>query len=197
MPIVKIAEGRTLLRKFVIHELTGAVQSETTRSETEVTGHIYGGGTASTYGGTMPVQGKIESKTTRYQTIYLQDEEGSEHAAELVNLVVPCREGHRLTLWRLGPRLWFQALNHTTGQTFTAKALWSVLSPKVFIGVLGTVLGLIFLDSDTTGIMCCFSLVVSLLIGLVIAMIPGAIITFLRVRAVQRAVSQNTRISKG
>ena len=114
MPVAKIAEGRTLLKKFVIYELTGVVQSETTRSETEVTGQIYGGGTASAYGGTNPVQGSIKSKTTRYQTVYLKDDGDSEHAAELVDLVVPCREGHRITLWRLGPNRWIKALNDGT-----------------------------------------------------------------------------------
>src|SRR5690606_6687299 len=118
MPIQKAYEGKKLMHKFVVYKLSGTVQSENTRSETEVSGKIYGGGTNSTYGTTAPVQGEIKSETIRYQTIFLKEDDGTEHALELKDLVVPCREGHKLSLWRLGGDLWFQGNNETTNQVY-------------------------------------------------------------------------------
>lgn len=189
MSLTQIAEGRTLMWKFSVHELTGVVQSETTRSETEVTGHAYGGRTDGTT--------KIESKTTRYQTIYLKEDDGTEHAVELIDLVVPCREGHRLTLWRMGENLWFRVVNHDTGQDLTHGGLMKLMFPKGLYFTTGILLGLFMVDAGRSGIMYLFALLFAILIGLVIALIPCGTVAWLRARALHEAVAQKGTASTG
>ncbi|MBI1366662.1 MAG: hypothetical protein GC153_11995 [Alphaproteobacteria bacterium] len=106
----KIADGVALFMKYALFEVTGEVESETTRAETEVRGEI-----PSNSG---PFPGRVESKTTRYQTIYLKDEDGGQYAVELVDFVIPCREGHKLTVRGADKRKWFDVTNHSTGQSF-------------------------------------------------------------------------------
>ncbi|MEZ5759375.1 MAG: hypothetical protein R3D86_14230 [Emcibacteraceae bacterium] len=189
MSIQKIHEGKKLFYSFAIYKLSGTVLSENTRSETEVSGKIYGGGTNSTYGTTAPVQGKIESKTTRYQTIYLREDNGAEHAIELVDLVVGCREGHKLTLWRLGDNLWFQVENHTTNQTFRYNGFKKMMYPKVIYFVIGIIFGIYYVDQSHTGGKYFLALIFSILFGLALATIPCGIIAWLREKAVFEAAT--------
>lgn len=181
MPIESCYEGRKLLYKFVVRKLSGTVRGETTRSETTVSGKIYGGGTNTTYGTVAPVQGKIESETTRYQTIYLQEDDGSEHAIELVDLVVPCREGHTLTLWRLGKDLWFQVRNQSTNQLYKYGKLKKRLYPKVAYFTIGILFGIYAVDPNESGLL---ALLFAILIGLAIATIPCGIIAWTRENAI-------------
>lgn len=106
----KIADGVALYKKYSLFEVTGEVESESTRAETEVRGEI-----PSNQG---PFAGRIESKTTRYQTIYLKDDDGGQYAVELVDFVIPCRAGHKLTVRGEDKRMWFDVTNHSTGQSF-------------------------------------------------------------------------------
>jgi len=114
----EIAKGVALNQSYSIQELKGRVESETTRSETETHGRISGGQNRMS-----GVQGTISSKTTRFQTIYLKDDSGSEHAVELVDLIVPCREGHELTLWGINDGWWFKGVNHTTNKEIFSKSV--------------------------------------------------------------------------
>jgi hypothetical protein len=121
----KIADGSAFGTKYEVFVRAGTVDSTDTRSETETTGSISGGG-GMTVGGTganAPVSGQIESKTTRYQNIYLTDEDGREHPVELVDFLVPCREGQKLSLMFVktgGKELgsYFHAYNHNTSKHY-------------------------------------------------------------------------------
>jgi len=110
----KIAEGTAVLQDYAVYELSGVVRSENTRSETSVSGHIPAGNR--NRGGT------ISSKTTRFQTIYFKGENGKEDAVELVDLIIPCTEGHQLTLWGVNKGSWFEWKNHTTDQSAISKS---------------------------------------------------------------------------
>lgn len=184
VPIEKCHEGRKLLYKFAVSRLSGTVLGETTRSETTVSGKIYGGGTNSTYGTVAPVQGTIESETTRYQTVFLRDDDGSEHAIELVDLLVPCREGHKLTLWRLGKDLWVQARNQSTNQVYRYGKLKKLLYPKVAYFTIGILFGIYAVDLDKSGLL---GLLFAILVGLAIATIPCGLIAWMRERAIFEA----------
>lgn len=113
----KIAEGTALGIRYRIHARTGTVDSTDTRSETEVTGNVSGGGGVGGY--SAPVTGSVQSKTTRYQNIYLTDEDGVEHNIDLVNFLVPCKQGHKLTMLFCmsgdsDSGSYFRAYNHNT-----------------------------------------------------------------------------------
>lgn len=129
-----ITTGKTIFLPYRICELTGEVVSETNRSETHVHGHINRNN-----GGT------ISSSTTDYQTIYLKDDEGNEHAPTLVDMTIPCREGQRVTLWGINDGWWFEAYNHNTKDGYWNKArIKKYTSPKKFIYVSMAVFALIF-----------------------------------------------------
>lgn len=181
MPMEKCHEGRKLLYKFAVSSLSGTVLGATTRSETTVSGKIHGGGANSTYGTVAPVQGKIESKTTRYQTIFLRDDDGCEHTIELVDLLVPCREGHKLTLWRLGKGPWIQARNQSTNQVYRYGKLNKMLYPKIAYFGIGILFGIYAVDLDRSGLL---GLLVAILVGLAIAMIPCGLIAWMREQAI-------------
>lgn len=189
MPIQKAHEGKKLMYKFVVYKISGTVGSENTRSETAVSGKIYGGGTNSTYGTTAPVQGEIKSTTTRYQTIFLKEDDGSEHVLELRDLVVPCREGHKLTLWRLGEDLWFHGKNETTNQAYTYDKLNKLLFPKITYFALGILFGIYATANHSGGNGGFFSFLFATLVGLAIAVIPCGIIAGLRKGAVLDATN--------
>jgi len=189
MPIQKAYEGKKLMYKFVVYKLSGTVQSENTRSETEVSGKIYGGGTNSTYGTTAPVHGEIKSETIRYQNIFLKEDDGTEHALELKDLVVPCREGHKLTLWRLGDDLWFQGKNETTNQAYTYGKLKKLVYPKVPYFVFGILFGIYAVDQNHTGGKYLLAVLFATLIGLAIATIPCGIVAWMREKAILGAAN--------
>ncbi len=107
MTAKKIGEGKAALLSFAVYELSGEVLSENTRSEVEVSSGAYDA---------VSQQRTVTSKTTRYQTIMLRKDDGTEHAVELKNMLLPCSAGQRVTLWRLGRGMWFRAVNHNTRQ---------------------------------------------------------------------------------
>ncbi|PQA87452.1 hypothetical protein [Hyphococcus luteus] len=106
----KIGDGIAIFKKYSLFEVTGEVESETTRAETEVRGEI-----PSNQG---PFAGRISSKTTRYQTIYLKDDDGGQYAVNLVDFVIPCREGHKLVVRGADKNLWFDVTNENTGEAY-------------------------------------------------------------------------------
>ena len=159
----QVAQGQTLGASWEIRVRTGTVDSTDTRSETEVSGSFGGGGgmTVGGTGGNMPVSGQVQSKTTRYQNIYLTDEDGKEHAIELVDFLVPCKQGHKLSLYLLftGGSDWgsyFRAYNHNTGQHYEyTKAARDELFPKrlflIASGALALLYFLLAYGEDGTG----------------------------------------------
>lgn len=138
----KIAEGVALGLDYQVFDRSGIVSHSEIRSETEVEGNISGGG-GYTSGGTgfnTPVSGHIRSKTTRFQNIFLTDDDGVEHTVELQDFTIPCKPDHRLSLLllitgdnELGS--YFSAYNHNTRTTHdNPKAVRTEMFPrKIFI----------------------------------------------------------------
>ena len=193
----KIASGRALGADYHVHDRTGTIEGTETRAETEVTGSVSGGGGFSS-GGTgfnNPVSGNIQSKTTHFQNIYLKDEDGDEHTIDLVNFLVPCKEGHKLTFFiakcgnnQVGP--YFQAYNHNTREHYeSGKALRSEMFPArwfiIGLGVVALVMFLMSLGSTETLIgAIALTLFTTLILGGVLWVV-GAIIGSLRARSVR------------
>lgn len=152
----QIAEGVALGLEYEIFERIGEVSHSETRSETEVQGNIGGGGgyTSQGTGFQSPVSGQISSKTTRFQNIFLTDDEGNEHTIELENFLVPCKTGHRISLFLLtsggsATGSYFSAYNYNTRQTYNyPKAVRSEMFPtKIFSIVLGLCFLFLFFGS--------------------------------------------------
>jgi len=194
---VEIANGTALGLPYTVHARTGTVDSAETRAETEVSGSIAGGG-GSSYAGTgysAPVHGSIQSKTTRYQTIFLTDDDGLEHNIQLVNFLVPCKQGQKLTLLLVGPASddcgqYFRAYNHNTRDHSTyAKAITSALFPRKSFMIALALIGLFVLynamaDTETVGGGLFLAAFIMLLIAAVLAGI-GWLIAFARSIAVR------------
>jgi hypothetical protein len=189
----QIAEGTALGASYNIYARTGTVDSTDTRSETEVTGNVSGGG-GYTSGGTgfsAPVTGSIRSKTTRYQNIFLTDEDGVEHNVSLVNFLVPCKEGHKLTLLLLtsggsDSGSYFRAYNHNTREHCNhPKAVTSEMFPwTIFMIAMAAIAAIMlfmgFSDSDSTiGGILFLTILVLVLAGLVIGA-AGWILAYIR-----------------
>ena len=187
----KIADGVALFKKFSLYEVSGEVESETTRTETEVHGEI-----PSNQG---PFAGRIETKTTRYQTIFLKDEDGGSHAVRLVDFVIPCREGHKLTVRGADKRLWFDVLNQSTGETFengSGLAKYAFPDLVVYGGTAGaaglTLLALLFSEGGM-GERIFFGLIAGLIIGAVVfglLWVPGRIVASMRAAQMKSALKQ-------
>src|SRR5881296_840061 len=111
-------------KEFVLYSTTGQVVGGSKNLETKVYG---GGGGGSTHEGTgysAPV--RISSVTIVHDQIFLSDNGGKEHAFQLSDFDIACREGHKLTVvWVVkkgkerGP--YIAVRNHTTSQTFFAE----------------------------------------------------------------------------
>jgi len=172
----EITSGNALGARYRIQARTGTVDSTETRAETEVTGDISGGGgySAGGTGITNPVRGSVRSKTTRYQSIFLTDEDGVEHNIQLVDFLVPCKEGHKLTLLDIGGE-YFRAYNHNTRQHCNhpkgvVSAMFPWLVVMIAMGVLA--LGLLFkLFTDNS-----VSFGEALIMSVIILAVAGAVL---------------------
>ncbi len=189
----RIAEGKAIGSQYEIRVRTGTVNGTETRSETEVTGSISGGGgyASGGTGYTAPVSGSVQSKTTRYQTMFLTDEEGREHTVELVDFLVPCKEGHKLSLFLLmtgGANVgsYFRAYNHNTGQHYEhTKAVRSEMFPwKIFTALTALLAVWIFfigISEDGNGFgEVLFITVIVTAIGGGLLWVVGAVLAFIR-----------------
>lgn len=190
----KIADGAALFKKYGLYEVTGAVEGETTRAETEVRGEI-----PSNSG---PFAGRIESKTTRYQTIYLKDDDGGKYAVELVDFVIPCREGHKLTVRGADKRLWFDVTNHSTGQAFedgAGLAKYAFPNLVVFGAAIGaaalTFLALLMSEGGL-GERLFFGVIAGLILGGIVfgvLWVPGRIVASMRAAQIKGRLKQAVR----
>ena len=153
-----IKMNRTLLR---LYSTTGIVTGTSTRSETEVSGG--GGGTITKGDGNVSFE--IKSNTTRYQEIFLLDEENNEHVFNLMDFLVPCRKGNLLTIvGGVEPGedqgSYISAYNHDTQimsyddeileRYFRPKLLSLILYPTSII--ITTVIALLIVYSGVTGL---------------------------------------------
>ena len=197
MGIQKISSGWALLKRFTIHELTGEVIDQNAGSHTEVTGKIYGGGTISP-GTVSPVQGKIETETTHFQTLYLLDDDGVEHVVQTIDLTVPCRAGHKLTVWRLGKSLWVKAFNHNTRESYTSDKLSKKMFPVIFYFIFGFwFAGWVMSDAGTDGAEFGIFFLMYWLVGLAIGVIPSKIIAWYRISVLNRSIKKNSLALNG
>lgn len=175
----KIKICNTLLQ---LYSTTGIVASTNTRSETEITGSG-GGGVPNVHPGSSqssPVHFNIESSTTRYQELFLIDEENKEHAYNFEDFMVPCREGNLLTvIWGIkqgkdrGP--YFAAYNHDTqeisydndilGQYCRPRLLPLILYPTLII--LGIILGVYIASLITGGMTGADALIIPAVVALI------------------------------
>ena len=189
----KIVSGNVIGRKYHIHVRTGVVENSETRAETEVTGSVSGGGGYSVggHGSTAPVSGSVESKTTRFQNIFLKDEDGDDHVIELVDFLIPCKEGQKLSLFivKSGDNLrgpYFRAYNHNTREHYeNTKAVSSEMFPMrklvMAIGGVGVLFFLAGVFGDQGGIGAGIGgAIVGMLISGIVFGIAGKIVAMIR-----------------
>lgn len=126
MDLVKVGQCKAVFGTYDVYSVTGFIHSSSTRNEMEVSS------SPSFIGGEGAMD--VRSATTWYQTLIVTDDDGREHAIELTNLMIPCRDGHRITVWSLGRGQWFKAYNHNTRQSITRHDLEKCVFPKFFMG---------------------------------------------------------------
>lgn len=91
----KLTIGDTM---FSIYYIKGVVLGKDKHLETKVYGGGGGGYSYNGTGGSAPVS--IGSTTTIHDKLYLMDDDNREHAVELTNWDIACREGHKiLVIW--------------------------------------------------------------------------------------------------
>jgi len=196
----KITSGTVILQNYNIYELSGMVLSENTRSETSVSGSVTDGGGG--FGG--GVHGTVSSNTTRYQTIYIKGDDDKEYAAELVDLIIPCREGHSLTLWGINQGWWFEGINHTTKQASKSKqTLINFTMPSrtigggaILVGILSWMLFAGVFDGDITGIGILWGLIGALIcagLAYILFLVPGKIVSVIRSRQISTDKERHTK----
>ncbi|QNN23377.1 hypothetical protein HED60_14185 [Planctomycetales bacterium ZRK34] len=153
----KLTEGSALGVGYEIYAHTGVVKHTDTRSETSVEGS-FTGGTTTNYGGgvsvSQPGHGYVSSKTTNFQNIYLTDDEGNDHTVHLVDFLVACAAGHKLTMYMMakpgkGSGTYFKAVNVNTRERYDhGKGARSELFPwRLWMGITGAFIALVFLSS--------------------------------------------------
>ena len=194
----EITQGKALGLPYRIYARSGTVTATETRSKTEVSGNVSGGGGYSNNGTgyTAPVNGTISSETTDYQDIFLTDDDGVEHLIQTENFLVPCREGQRATFFYVlsgksqsGP--YFAAYNHHSRQSYEhGKNLRSDLFPwlttLVLFGVLGVpgFFGSLFGDQGGIGPAILALIITAVIVGVVMAIL-GNILAAIRAAQVK------------
>ena len=144
---------------YRLYTFTGKVVGASKNMETKVSGSGGGGYSYKGTGGTAPVH--ITSTTVVLDQIFMQDAAGNEHALQLENFNVACREGNVMTAaWAIrqnqeqGP--YIVMLNHTTRQAFynepaikkmfsrhTKKLMYIAGGIGALLGVMGGFMGLL------------------------------------------------------
>lgn len=177
-----IKHGKAFFLDYTIVELQGTVLSESNRSET----YVSGSGTTNPNISSAS-HSTISSTTTRYQTIYLKEDNGTEHAIRLVDCIVDCREGHKLTLLGIkDTHLWFKITNHTLNLVWTPKKeLKEHTFPKNIYGVGTLLLGtgiMITLAKNTNDPVFAFFVIFGTLYA--VLYLPAKLVGFLRYREI-------------
>ena len=185
----EIVRGNALGARYQIHARTGIVNATDSRSETEVTGRVSGGGGA--YGYSAPVSGSVQSKTTRFQNIYLTDEDGVEHNIDLVNFTVPCTQGHKLTMLAVtagssDSGSYFRAYNHNTREHCNhPRGVISEMFPWKIAALVIGVIGLMILyqaftnDANGFGEALFVSAILIALVGVAVSIV-GWVLAYIR-----------------
>lgn len=120
-------------KEYEIYSVTGRVLDAKKHYETRVSGGGGGGYSNQGTGYTAPV--KISSTTVIHDTIFLEDQDGKEHALELTNYNIVSREGNEMTaVWAIkknkknGP--YVAIFNHTLSKVeFNGNKLFWMMMP--------------------------------------------------------------------
>lgn len=120
-----------------LHAVKGLVLSTSKNMETKVTGSGGGGFSYRGTGGNSNV--RIKSNTTIHDQLFLLDDSGREHAFQLQDFNLACREGNNLAVVSAikqgkdsGP--YIAVVNHTTGKiSFNADALKKAFAPNLLM----------------------------------------------------------------
>ncbi|HNR54359.1 MAG TPA: hypothetical protein PKJ19_04275 [Flavobacteriales bacterium] len=130
---------------WTLYTFKGTVMEASKNMETRVSGGGGGGFTYRGTGGSAPVS--ITSTTVVHDQLFLQDEQGQEHALQLQGFNIACRTSHVLTAaWAIkqgqqrGP--YFAVHNHTTDQTFYKDDEIGKMFRPPILHLLGIVAGL-------------------------------------------------------
>ena len=127
-------------KNYELQSTTGKVLSSGKNMETKVSGGGGGGYTNRGSGYTAPVS--ITSKTTVHDQFFLEDANGKEHAFQLSDFNLACRDGNILTVVAAinikkdqGP--YISVINHSTDKVyFDPIALKQICEPNKLIFVL-------------------------------------------------------------
>lgn len=127
-------------KEYDLQSTTGKVLSSGKNMETKVSGGGGGGYTTRGSGYTAPVS--ITSKTTVHDQFFLEDTNGKEHAFQLSDFNLACRDGNILTVIAAinvkkdsGP--YISVINHSTDKVyFDPIALKSICEPNKLIYIL-------------------------------------------------------------
>lgn len=174
-----VTTGNALGLKYTVKVRTGAVGGSETSYHT--TDHV-------SYDQGRTIR---ESTTTSFRTVYLIDDEGTEHSVVFTNMQVPAREGHRLSAFLLlsgnkNSGYYFAAYNHNTRDYLkSGTTARQVMFPWIIFWVLMAVYtaAMINYGNNTEGNSLTETLVVTALGGLavgVILWVLGWILSFLR-----------------
>jgi len=193
-----IVKAKTYGLDYEVSTLDGIVLDTQTRSETEVSGKIRGGGgsVSNGSGSISGVSGDINSTTNRFQSVFLQDDDNVEHHIDLINFLIPCKNEHRLTMFFLTVNgndtgRWFMAYNHNTRRVYeNDRAIkdevfpWDFLGPIAAFILIAYFLLVFIFDGQGIG----EALINTFLMGLVTAVvlfIPAKILQYFRSLSVQ------------
>ena len=125
----------------------------------------------------------------------MKGDDGIETVVNLVNMTVPVRDGHRVSLWRLGKNDWVKAHNHSTDDTYYNNVIEKILYPKIFYFLTAaTIASVIMSDAGTSGVEFGMFWFMYFLVGCALAMIPCAVIWRWRRRAIDKAIAKNSRL---
>lgn len=130
-------------KNYELQSTTGKVLSSGKNMETKVSGGGGGGYTNRGSGYTAPVS--ITSKTTVHDQFFLEDANGKEHAFQLSDFNLACRDGNILTVVAAinikkdnGP--YISVINHSTDKVyFDPIALKQICEPNRLIYVLALI----------------------------------------------------------
>ncbi len=135
-------------KNYELQSTTGKVLSSGKNMETKVSGGGGGGYTSRGSGYTAPVS--ITSKTTVHDQFFLEDANGKEHAFQLSDFNLACRDGNILTVVsainkKKGRGPYVSVINHSTDNVyFDPIALKGICQPNKPLIVLACIV-LIFL----------------------------------------------------
>lgn len=156
---------------------TGKVLNANKNMETKVSGSGGGGSTFRGTGYNAPVT--IKSTTTVHDQFFLEDKEGREHAFQLTDFDLACRDGNTVTVLSAFKQEkktghFIVVVNHSTGKTYyNEKSLQKISAPWLIPYIGGFIVAMflfIKLMEGSTAVVTLFILFIALLIYYTVTM---------------------------